>query len=213
MAMFITPAAMVCGVTVEVFRVYRPQNYIGWALIVTGFGILSLIDISSSRAQYIGCQLVLGLGLGIVWISTQFPILAPLPFSNNAHALAFFTFVRSLSQTWGVAIGGSILQNSLRHKLPPSFLSQLPAGIAVAYSAIPSIYTLQEPMRTEVRVAFAESTKLLWEVMVGISGIGLATVVLMKEVPMRTDVDEQWALEQAREDRGGGGKGEPVPMV
>lgn len=44
--------------------------------------------------------------------------------------------------------------------------------------------------------------------MIGISGLGLISVLLMKEVPMRTDVDEQWGLEKkgaqeshSREDR------------
>ncbi|KAI0700472.1 iron permease [Cytidiella melzeri] len=203
MAMFITPASMACGISVQLCRAYRPQNYLGWALIIAGFGILSILDVSSSKAQYICCQIVLGLGLGVVWISTQFPILAPLPFSNNAHALAFFTFVRSLAQTLGVAMGGAVLQNSLNRKLPPSFLSRLPFGVSVAYSAIPSIQSLEEPVRTQVRIAFADSMKLLWEVMIGISGLGLATVLLMKEVPMRTDVDEQWGIDRVtREDHG-----------
>jgi hypothetical protein len=95
----------------------------------------------------------------------------------------------------GVAIGGAILQNSLQSNLPPSFLAQLPAGISVAYSAIPSIHSLEEPLKTQVRTAFAQSTRLLWQVMIGISGLGLATVTLMREESMRTDVDEKWGLE------------------
>ncbi|KAI0341063.1 iron permease [Trametopsis cervina] len=194
---FLPPAAVVCGATVQIFRVYRPQNYLGWALIIAGFGIASLaFEVESSKARYIGCQIVLGIGLGIVWISTQFPILAPLPYSNNAQALAFFSFVRSFTQTLGIAIGGTILQNSLQKKLPPSFLSQLPPGTTAAYSAIPIIQSLPEPLRTEVRTAFADSLKLLWEIMIGISALGLATVPLMSEVTMRTDVDDQWRLDR-----------------
>lgn len=77
---------------------YRPQNYIGWALTVIGTGLLSLLDADSSTAMLFGFQVLVGAGLGIVWISTQFPILAPLPYSNNAHALAFFTFTRCFAQ-------------------------------------------------------------------------------------------------------------------
>lgn len=86
------------GVSTEVLGRYRPQNYIGWILITIGFGVLSLLHESSSAGAYIGFQVLLGAGLGIVWISTQFPILAPLPYSNNVHALAFFVFVRSFAQ-------------------------------------------------------------------------------------------------------------------
>ena len=69
--MFITPSCMVVGASVQIANRYRPQNYIGWILTVIGFGILTLLDTDSSKAKYIGCQVVLGIGLGIIWIGTQ----------------------------------------------------------------------------------------------------------------------------------------------
>ena len=71
MVMFITPSCMVVGASVQIANRYRPQNYIGWILTVIGFGILTLLDTDSSKAKYIGCQVVLGIGLGIIWIWTQ----------------------------------------------------------------------------------------------------------------------------------------------
>ena len=94
----IPPFAIFTGLSVQILNRYRPQNYVGWILIIVGFGILSLLDEKSSRAMYIGSQIPVAVGLGIVWISTQFPILAPLPFSNSAHALSFFTFIRCFAQ-------------------------------------------------------------------------------------------------------------------
>ena len=70
----------------------------------------------------------------------------------------------------------------------------------MAYSIIPEISQLEEPLLSEVRDAFAESLKIIWQVMIGISGLGLLTVVLMKEVEMRMDVDSQWALEEKKDD-------------
>ena len=90
--------AIATGLSVQIIDRYRPQNYIGWAFIIVGFGVLGILDENSSRAAYIGSQVPLGVGLGIIWISTQFPILAPLPYSNSAHALAFFTFMRCFAQ-------------------------------------------------------------------------------------------------------------------
>ncbi|KAI0353760.1 iron permease [Trametes cingulata] len=189
--------AILAGLSVQIVHRYRPQNYLGWALMIVGFGMLTILDEHSPRATYIGCQIPLGAGLGIVWISTQFPILAPLPFSNSAHALAFFTFMRSFAQSWGIVVGGTILQNRLLHDLPPSFTSRFPQGVQIAYAVIPTINSLPEPLRGQVRGAFARAIQLIWRVMIGVSGVGLLSCFLMEEVELRMDsLDEQWGLKE-----------------
>ncbi|PPQ76375.1 hypothetical protein CVT26_010199 [Gymnopilus dilepis] len=195
LAFTIAPFAIVTGASVQISSKYRPQHYIGWILIIIGFGLFSMLDIDSPRSWYIGFQTIMGIGLGAIWVGTQFPILSPLPFSNNARALAFFTFVRSFAQSWGVAIGGAILQNDLSHKLPPSFYSQFPAGVQIAYGAIPKLPSLPPDEQLQARIAFVQTLKTLWRVMIVLSGVGLLTVLPMQEVPMKVVRDEQWDLE------------------
>ncbi|KAI0327034.1 iron permease [Cubamyces sp. BRFM 1775] len=192
---FTIPAfAIATGLSAEIFRRYRPQNYMGWAIILAGFGILTILDKDSSRAAYIGAQIPLGVGLGIIWISTQFPILAPLPVSNSAHALAFFTFLRSFAQSWGTIVGGTILQNELARNLPEEFRMLFPGNVQIAYAAIPAISNLPDALRGEVRAVFARATRLIWQVMIGVAGAGLLSVLLMREEKLREDMDEQWGL-------------------
>ncbi|KAJ8486824.1 hypothetical protein ONZ51_g4574 [Trametes cubensis] len=186
--------AIATGLSVQIVDRYRPQNYLGWAFIIIGFGVLSVLDENSSRAAYIGSQVPLGVGLGIIWISTQFPILAPLPFSNSAHALAFFTFLRCFAQSWGIVVGGTILQNELLKNLPQAFRMQFPEGVQIAYAVIPSISGLQGPLKDEVRAVFARATRLIWQVMIGVAGAGLLSVLLMREEKLRQDMDQQWGL-------------------
>ena len=129
------------------------------------------------------------------YTATIFPTLAPLPVSRTASALAFFSFARTFAQTWGVTIGSTVLQNRLASTLPAKFTAQFPSGAQIAYAAIPVINTLEEPLRTEVRNAFAASLKTVWLVMVGMSGAGLLSVALMRELPMQKETDAMFGLE------------------
>ncbi|PIL26158.1 MFS general substrate transporter [Ganoderma sinense ZZ0214-1] len=194
---FTIPAfAIFTGLSVEIFNKYRPQNYIGWMFTVLGFGLFTMLGPKSPAKMYIGFQIPLGIGLGILWISTQFPILAPLPFSNSAYALAFWVFVRNFANSWGVVAGGAILQNVLAHRLPQSYLVTLPRAREFAYAIIPQIRRLPEPLKGQVREAFADGTRLVWWVMFGMSVAGLATCLLMREEEMKTSMDETWALQE-----------------
>lgn len=110
--------------------------------------------------------------------------------------------VRSLTdswrQVWGVTIGGAILQNALHRRLPAEFLAQLPDGAALAYSAIPLIKDLDEPLRTQVREAFADGFKIIWQVMTAVAGLGLISALFMKALPLHTQLDENWGIDAKR---------------
>ncbi|TFK32485.1 iron permease [Crucibulum laeve] len=193
------------SLVIPVFDKYRPQNYLGWMFIIVGFGLLTMLDENSSQAAYIGYQVILAIGLGIVWIAIQFPVLAPLPISNNAHALAFFTFTRSFSWArsptfiWGTVIGGAILQNSLADKLPSEVLEALGSNTQLIYAVIPQLHTLTPDLQTKVRIVFADGLRAVWFTMLGISGLGFLTCLsLMKEVKIRKAQDESWGLAEAK---------------
>ena len=46
------------------------------------------------------------------------------------------------------------------------------------------------------RVAFAESIDVVWQVFIGIAAIGLLACPLMKGLPLHTEVDRKWGLEE-----------------
>ncbi|KIO20426.1 hypothetical protein M407DRAFT_220692 [Tulasnella calospora MUT 4182] len=197
LAFTVTPAAVACGATVAIFSIYRPQNAAGWALTTVGLGLLTLLKVDTPKAQWVGFQIIAGLGVGILYAAPTFPVLAPLPVRENAHALAFFTFVRSYSQTWGVTLGATILQNQLKIKLPKAFLDMFPAeGVEITYAAIPQIPGLPEPMGTEVREAFSSSLRVIWLTMIGLCALGLICVLGMKEIKMHEVTDEDWGIEE-----------------
>ncbi|KAI9059060.1 iron permease [Trametes sanguinea] len=195
-ALVIAPFAVVAGLVVKAMNRYRPLNIAGWIISIVGFGLMSLLKADSPPARWIPFQLVMSVGTGIIYTSTVFPILAPLPVSRNAAALAFFVFCRTFSQTWGITIAGTILQNQLKARLPHAFASRFSSGVEIAYASIPLIHDLPEPLRTEVRAAFATSMSVIWKTMAGLCGVGIVTLFFMKEVPMVKHTDETYGLQE-----------------
>jgi hypothetical protein len=142
--------------------------------------------------------------------------LAPLPVTDNANALSFFIFVRSffqvcvslwrkfahnadclpVFQAWGITIGATVLQNQLRVRLPAEFLSSLPQGVEITYAVIPQLSALPQPLKDQVRVAFAKSLDVLWEVLIAVAGLGFLSTLMMKPLPLQEVTDESWGLKQ-----------------
>jgi hypothetical protein len=110
----------------------------------------------------------MGIGLGILYAATNFPVLAPLKPSQQPHAvrlplslslsslsfppdpdplhlfpkMAFYGFTRAFGQVFGIAIGSTILQNELTKKLPAEFIAASGGASDIAFAAIPIISTL-----------------------------------------------------------------------
>ncbi|KAI0332875.1 iron permease [Cubamyces sp. BRFM 1775] len=194
-ALCISPSATIQGIIVSRTGTYRLITVVGWAAMLIGVGLMTLLDADSSIAMIITVQVVAAVGIGLVY-ATTFTVMAPLEPIHNASALSFLLFVRTLSSAWAIPISATILQNELRARLPSAFLATIPPGHDLAYSAIPAIPALPELLQREVRDAFAESFQLVWRVMLGFCGAGLASVALQKHVPLHTKMDERWGLEE-----------------
>ncbi|KAM5544683.1 hypothetical protein V8D89_001581 [Ganoderma adspersum] len=190
------PVSLFAGGIIKKVAKYRPTNFVGWVLMLIGFGLFTLFKYNSSTGMWAGFQIITAAGIGIIWSATVFPILASIPVHRFAAALAFQNFLRQFAQTWGITISASILQNELKKKLPQAFAAQFPQGAEIAYALIPVIPTLDEPLRTEVRAAFAASMAVVWKVMLGIAAAGFLTTFLLKEIPMHTATDNRYGLAQ-----------------
>ncbi|CDO74565.1 hypothetical protein BN946_scf184771.g1 [Trametes cinnabarina] len=196
----LAPTIVVTGVSVSITKIYRPQIWVAWGVYMVGMGIYTTFRADTGLAETIGIPILTGVGAGMLYPTTYFPVLSPLPVEENAHALAFFSFCRSFSAVWGIAIGASVLQNELSHRLPSEFLERLPSGVDLTYAAIPTIRNLPQPLKDEVRQAFGDSITVIWKVMVGILAIGLLASLFMADVPLHDMTDEKWALKEEEQD-------------
>ncbi|KAJ3858401.1 major facilitator superfamily domain-containing protein [Lentinula novae-zelandiae] len=176
------PASIIAGMSVTKSGKYHYQCYIGWSILVAGTGLLTMLDEESILSMAIALPALVSIGAGIIYSVAYFPVLAPLPPSHNAHALAFFAFCRSFAGVWGITIGGTILQNVLYKQLPAELSQSSTFGASFLYSDIQKIASLEEPLQLQVRNAFAEAIRAIWFAMLGVACIGLLSTIGMKVV-------------------------------
>ncbi|KAH7920100.1 MFS multidrug transporter [Leucogyrophana mollusca] len=184
------------GLSVTKFQVYRPQLWAGWVASVLGAGGFSTVGADTVLGVSVGVPALWAAGGGILFAATYFPVLSPLPVSANAHALAFFAFLRSFALIWAVTIGSAILTNQLAKWLPSDFVATIPGGASNIYAIIPEVRNLPEPLRSEVRQAFSQSLRPLWYTAVGILVMGFIASLFMSDVPLHNYIDEKWAMEE-----------------
>lgn len=102
-------------------------------------------------------------------------------------------------RTFGITIGVTVLQNTLKKHLPSELLNTFPKGAEISYAIIPQIPSLPEPLRSEVRSAFAVSIRNIWYVAIGLSGLGLLIALPAKALTLSVVTDEEWGFTNAQE--------------
>ncbi|KAI0338621.1 MFS general substrate transporter [Trametopsis cervina] len=195
MSVTISPSAIAQGLIVAKLGRYRIVNFAGWAMMLIGMGLFTTIGVHTPIGVLAVFQMIQGVGMGLLYC-TYFPVMAPLPITENASAVALVTFVRAFSQAWGVAISGTILQNGLRTRLPAELLARYSSGAELAYAVIPDIPALSPALREQTQRAFADSLHLVWTVMLALCGAGMVSVALIEDFTLRKTTDKKWGLQE-----------------
>ena len=65
-ALMIAVSALTSGILVQVQKKYVPANVAGWIFMIVGFGVLSLMKSDSTKSQWLGYQVIIGFGTGLL---------------------------------------------------------------------------------------------------------------------------------------------------
>jgi len=96
------------------FRIgYRPTILAGLVVLVASFAVLTTFGRSTSRAWLIGDILAMGIGMGLVMFALLITVQNSVGRSQLGIATSLNQFSRSIGQTVGVAIMGTVMTISL----------------------------------------------------------------------------------------------------
>ncbi len=109
--------AIVAGALITATARYSWMNWAGFAALALGVGLQALPDARNMLARWIVPMIVAGLGAGILITSLRLTLQAAVTDEETPSAVAIYSLIRDTGATLGVALGGSIFQNSLSRNL------------------------------------------------------------------------------------------------
>ncbi|KAF9299437.1 hypothetical protein BGZ88_007899 [Linnemannia elongata] len=124
-------ASILSGFMISKFGQYRPFIWIGFTLMTTGIGLLTLLHVDSGRGPQIAFMLIVGLGIGFCMQTILLAIQSSVATKDMAVATANATFFRTVGQVIGIAVAGTVFNNKVMSGFAP-LLETIPGIGAVA---------------------------------------------------------------------------------
>ncbi|KAI0435913.1 MFS general substrate transporter [Xylaria telfairii] len=192
--------AVVSGLLLERFGVYRPLHVIGFSLSIIGYGILMLLRSNTSKVGWAFFQIIASSGPGMAMSVLLPAALAPLPESDVAAATATFSFIRTFGFVWGVTIPSIIFNafyNRNLHLIADTTLrNELRDGAAYAFASQVYIRRNEFPKEIwdQIKQVYLISLKAVWLFGLGLSIVGFFAVGFEKQLPLRRDLDTEYGL-------------------
>jgi EmrB/QacA subfamily drug resistance transporter len=158
---------------------YKIFPVIGLALTTAAFGLMSHAALAGAGANEFDALLVcLGAGMGLVMPNITTAIQNAVATRDLGVATATQAFFRSLGAAFGVALAGTLLNGTLRARLPSSLIGQ----------GLTELQNLPAASRGELIDAYGHALSLTFGVAAGIAALAFAIVLFLPERPLsRTD--------------------------
>lgn len=200
----LVPASIITGGVITRSGKYRTILWIGLAIDVLANGLMIMWNRDTSTATWAIQMVLVGLAQGIVLNGLNFSTQATAATVDVAYSAAMYTFMRSLGMTIGVAVGGSVYQNLMKHKLR---IHNLPLDIAT--NAEGFIHQLRDmpnnQMKADIVDAYVYGFKGVFIVLTAVIGAAFIANLAIKEYSLDQILDSQHVL--ARTEKAGKKKG------
>ncbi|KAK0652723.1 major facilitator superfamily domain-containing protein [Cercophora newfieldiana] len=201
------PVAIAGGVLLTKFGRYKPILAVSFAFIAVGFGLFALLDENSSTAAWVGFQVVEASGAGFSMAALLPTLLTPLTDKDTALATGTWAFMRSFGLVWGVAVAGTVYTSRAAQLAREGGIgsnetvaAEFAAGGAYGYAEARILDSLEVQTRLEVVSVQNSALKLSWLVAVGFGALGFIAAALMKQMPLRKELETDFGIEE-KEDR------------
>jgi hypothetical protein len=193
MPMVVVQALVGVGVGGVVYRFgcIRPIIWVGMFLTTLGFSLFITMGATTSLPSLVAIETIAAVGIGAVFQAPLIAYQAAVDKADMAIATALFGFVRSLSTSISLVIGGIVFQNTIREHgkylsvvLGDSSLAR-EFSAANATSSVLVVRTLSLAQQHVVKAAYVASLRDLWKMYASIGACGFVAALFVKKHSLR----------------------------
>jgi hypothetical protein len=197
------PTAAIAGVIMTLTLRFRLAVWLGWIILTIACGLFTLLSPTTTTGERIGYMILMGVGTGILFPALQFAAQAGQRDEDVGFATSTFVFIRSLGQTFGVALGGVIFQNQWDKNLATDIANNtLPATFPIpgneADGAVLSLLQLPPDVLETVKWLYSDSLRAIWIFFVPLAGIAFLLSLLMRDYSLDKVLNSKQAFEESK---------------
>jgi hydrogenase/urease accessory protein HupE len=164
----------------------RPVVWTGMLLTSLGFGLFVVMGATTPLPSLVAIEAVAAIGIGSVFQAPLIAYQATVDAADTAVATALFGFIRSLSTSISVVIGGVVFQNTMREHSDKLSVVLGNASLAQDFSAANAtssvlvVQTLSLVQQGSVKDAYVGSLQAMWKMYAIVGGCGFLAALFMK---------------------------------
>lgn len=174
------------GIVIRRTGRYKEIITAGMILMTLGFGLFIDLKPYASWPRIILYQMIAGAGIGPLFQSPLVALQANIHASDMATATATFGFVRQLSTSISVVLGGVIYENVFRKEIPalqkvldPRVGGQLEGSFSGSLK--PVVESLPAAQKNAILSAFTHALSRTWIFYCAVAGAGLVVSLFVKK--------------------------------
>ncbi|KAI2882623.1 hypothetical protein CBS11852_9627 [Aspergillus niger] len=203
--LFMIPAAIIAGGLLSKLGRYRPSQHAGFAFMIIGFGLLTLLNAHASTGQWVGYQIPSAVGTGLALPVLLPAVQASLTEADTALSTSTWAFIRSFGLIWGATIPTAAFNNRVNALLGRvsdlSVAEQLRDGKAYEAATKAFMDSITDAVtRAQVVSVYVDAIKTVWYVSMAFAGLAFLLVIVEKEIPLRKELDTKFSMEEKEKD-------------
>lgn len=178
----------------------------GGVFLLAGFGLLATIDHETNMVLMGSFLVILGLGVGLTMQNLVLAVQNSVQASDLGAASSSVAFFRSLGGAVGVSVLGAILSSRVGDLIvsgasaDPDLAAQV-AGSSGGSVGLASLADAPPAVQALIRLSYGDATGRIFLVAAVLSIIPLIAILLIREIPLRTQSGQEQLVELAEAEK------------